>query len=560
MITKNKPVVFAFGRFTPVHAGHENLVNVTQALGKKVGAPVFIYASKTQDAKKNPLSIESKLAYMRHAFPGVNINGATESLNTFLKVAEELNKKFDVLYMTAGSDRVVEYKKTLDAYNGKLFNYKNIYVISTGERDPDADGASGLSASKMRAAAVAGNFTLFKSGCPSKMSVSMCKKMYDDVRAGLKITEETNDLREKYIKEELFNIGDIVEHEGVERSITFRGSNYVILENNTRVWLKDITPTGKVNESMKFKQEDKIKVARIIGMALGYLEAEDKMNPTAIINTALRMNRNKAMNPEAKKILARMLQTARDAGIPFDDKLAPTVVKEEKSVVAYQEKKGIVADDDHIEHLEGKPTDDGAAVKDSEKANANLMTADPKPEPETIRRRKIMYKVHEESESEELSDEDVDKLVDELDDEHFIEHAYDDEEFAVVSDDEDDKEEVKEDFDYTELTEVLSRAERMRARVRFAQSKNKRQQRLKIVLRQRSSTEVLARRARKAAVKALELRLAKKPLNQLSVSEKERVEARVARMKNTVTKLATRLIPKVRQIEKDRLSAARNRG
>ena len=563
---KQNAVVYAFGRFTPIHAGHEKLVNATVALAKKLGVPHVIYASKTQDAKRNPLHIDQKLAYMRHAFPGANVQASGGEANDFIKVATLLNKNHDTLYMVAGSDRVVDYKNTLDRYNGKLFNYKNIVVVSSGERDPDADSASGLSASKMRAAATSGNFNLFKSGVPSKMSLSMAKKMYDDVRAGLKISEQTDELREKYIREEVFNIGDIVFHDGKEATVTHRGSNYVIIEcegNKCRAWLKDVAPTNKVNENMKFKQEDKIKVARIIGMALGYMEAEDKMNPTSIINTALRLSRNKPLNPEAKKIMVRMLQSARDAGIPFDEKLVPAIQGEKKveeattkALPAYQTAKGIQPDDDHEEHLLGKPEDEGPAVDKDDAKSSNLMLS-PRMQPDFVRRMKIMYKRADEAEEteDEISDEELDKLAAEVEDDHFIEHSYDDEEFEVVPEDENDKEEVTEDYDFAELTEVLSRMERMRARIRFAQTKSKRERAMKISLKKRSSSEVIAKRARKAAVKALELRLARKPLNTLSVSEKERIEARVAKMKNTVTKLATRMIPRIRKIEKDRLAS-----
>jgi nicotinic acid mononucleotide adenylyltransferase len=561
-----KAIVYTFGRFSPPHKGHEILVNAVVALAKKVSGDHVVYVSKSQDSKRNPLSVDQKVAYMRHAIRGANIVGASEQVPTFLEVAKQLDSKYENLYMVAGSDRVVDFKQKLDQYNGKLFNFKSIVVVSSGERDPDAEGASGLSATKMRQAAVSGNFNLFKSGVPSGMSVSMAKKMFDDVRAGLKITEQTDDLREKYIAEQIFNVGDIVIHAGQEMTIKFRGSNHVVLESQgitKRAWLTAIEPTDKVNESMKFKQEDKIKVARIIGMALGYMEAEEKTNPTNIINTALRMAKSKPLNPEAKKILTRMLQSARDAEIPFDEKLVPVLkeaVDSPKTLKTYIAKNNINADDDHIDHIEQDPEDEGPAVDKTDAKSSNLMLH-PRMQPDFVRRMKIMYKRADESEEgeTELNDDELDKIEQEIDDDHFIEHAYDDEEFEVV-DEEDDNEPVEESFDYTGLVEVLSRAERMRARVRFAHTKAKRERGLKIALKKRSSAETIAKRARKAAVKAIELRLAKKPLNQLSIGEKERIEARVARMKNTVTKLATRLIPRIRKIEKDRLSSKQTQG
>ena len=543
-----KSIVYSFGRFSPIHKGHEKVVKAVVALAQKVNGDHLIFASKTQDTKRNPLSPEQKVAYLRHSFRGVNFVASSAAIPTFIEAAKSFSGKYENLYMVAGSDRIVEFKTTLDKYNGDLYQFKSIVVVSSGDRDPDAEGTTGLSATKMRQAAIDNNFNLFKSGVPASMSVSMAKKMFDDVRLGLKVTEETNTIRDRYIKEEIYQVGDIVLYEGKEMTIKYRGSNHVILESDgqtKRAWLYTIEASGKVNESMKFKQEDKIKVARIIGMALGYDEAETKTNPTNIINTALRLSKNKPLNPEAKKILVRMLQSARDAEIPFDEKLVP-VLKENVLAELRRTK----------DRVDDTTDDEGEAVKDTEKEDANLYLDD-KGKSEYERRRKIQFKVHEETDEEDhdLDDKDLDSLEDELTDDDVIEYAYEDDEFEVV--DEEGEEDIKEDYDYTELTEVLSRAERMRARVRFAHTKAKRTRALKISLKKRSSSDVLARRARRAAVKALEKRLAKKPLNTLSVSEKERIEARVARMKKTVSRLAVRMLPKIRKIEKDRLSTAR---
>ena len=498
---KKSTIVLAFGRFSPPTNGHELLVKATVAAAKKYNADHIIYASRTQDAKKNPLNVNDKVAYLRHSFKGVNFVAANEQVRTFIEAVKSLSGKYDNLVMMAGSDRIIEYKKLLDKYNGKDFTFKTILVVSAGERDPDDDSASGMSATKMRGYAAANDFNKFKAGCPSGMSVQLAKKMFDDVRTGMKITEEAEDsVREQYIKDQIFNVGDVVLFEDQEKVIEFRGANYVILEGGARAWLQDLTQTEKVNEAMKFKQEDKLKIARIIAMSLGYIDAETKSNPTEIINTALRGIRGKALNPEAKKILARMLSTATSAGIDYDSKLSESITPEEK-------------------------------------AAHNLI-------------RKIHYKVHEDTDTsgdeKELSEDDLDEIVNALSEEDFLD-AYDEDDFETIDEDSN----VCED---NALNEVLSKIERVRARMRMKKSEVKRERAEKIALKKHSTGKVLVKRARRMAEKALKMKLAKKPLNSLSVVEKERLEARIAKMRPVVTRLAMKMTNKVRKIENERLA------
>ena len=109
-----------------------------------------------------------------------------------MEIAAELNGKYDKLVMVAGSDRVDEFTSLLNSYNGikskhGFYEYKEIDIVSAGERDPDAAGASGMSASKMREAAVQGDFDLFRTGIPSAMNNKDAKNMMNDVRVGLRL-------------------------------------------------------------------------------------------------------------------------------------------------------------------------------------------------------------------------------------------------------------------------------------------------------------------------------------------------------------------------------------
>lgn len=257
----SKTVVFAFGRFNPPTTGHELLLKVVQKLAKSNKADHVIYASRTQDKKKNPLSVDRKLHYLKLMFKGINFVAANEKERSFLEVATALNKKYKNLIMVAGSDRVPEYEKILNKYNGNLFNFDTIQVVSAGERDPDADDAAGMSASKMRALAVKGNYTEFKKGLPTSVRDIDGKLLMNEIRfnMGLEPVKEqvkfdVDELREKYFKGEIFHIGDIVESNEQQYEIVDRGSNYLTVVNESgelsKKWIKDV----QIVEIKKFKQ------------------------------------------------------------------------------------------------------------------------------------------------------------------------------------------------------------------------------------------------------------------------------------------------------------------
>ena len=157
----SKKVVFAFGRFQPPTTGHELLVNAVKKVASAQRADHVIFASRTYDKKNNPLSVDRKVYYLKRMFPHTNFVAANEEIRTFIEAAKALSKKYKNLIMIAGSDRVPEYKKILEKYNGDVFTFDTIEVVSAGERDPDADTASGMSGTKMREAAKKGDFASF---------------------------------------------------------------------------------------------------------------------------------------------------------------------------------------------------------------------------------------------------------------------------------------------------------------------------------------------------------------------------------------------------------------
>ena len=187
-------IVFAFGRFNPVTIGHEVLMNKAKAIG---GKDYRIYVSKSQDRKKNPLDYKSKVKYMRKIFPAHAKHIVDSPARTAIDVAVDVfNDGYTDLIMIAGSDRVGEFQQLLDKYNGVKgkrhgeYKFDSIKVINAGERDPDAEGASGMSASKMRGAAADNNFDLFKSGLPDKFANSKdAKDLFKVLRKAMGIKE-----------------------------------------------------------------------------------------------------------------------------------------------------------------------------------------------------------------------------------------------------------------------------------------------------------------------------------------------------------------------------------
>ena len=340
----SKTVVFAFGRFNPPTIGHELLFKVVKKVAASNKADHVIYASKTQDKKKNPLSVDRKVHYLNLMFPQTHFVAANEHIRTFIEAAKLLNKKYKNLIMIAGSDRVPEYTKLLNTYNGKEFHFDSVQVISAGERDPDSDDATGMSASKMRAAATKGDYITFKKGLPSSVRDIDGKLLMNEIRQGMGfdiVKEHINlvkdDLREQYFRGEIFNVGDLVEANEVQYEIVKRGSNHLLLkEQNGELvskWIQDVTviqgtPMNEELTTKTIKPNDKLKVARIIASFLSVENAEQLSNPEQIINMGLRKVKAKVLNKDSLDMLHKMLQLADEVSIAYDTKLVPKKLQE----------------------------------------------------------------------------------------------------------------------------------------------------------------------------------------------------------------------------------------
>ena len=267
-------LTLAFGRFNPPHAGHQQLMDIAAQSAEQEESDYIIVPSRSQDPKKNPLDADTKVSMMRQMFPQhseriVN-DGANRTIFDVLKKAH--NDGYTNVRIVAGQDRVKEFDKLSQNYNGQLYQFDNMEVVSSGDRDPDSDGVEGLSSSRMRLAAAEGDFKTFRAGLPEATPRKMAMTLFDTVRQTMNVQEmkefwniweiapkyDTENLRESYIKKEIFNIGDRVENlnTGLIGRIIRRGANHLICvaENNImfKSWVKDLkeaivnatTPSG----------------------------------------------------------------------------------------------------------------------------------------------------------------------------------------------------------------------------------------------------------------------------------------------------------------------------
>ena len=262
LVEEEKTVFFTFGRMNPPTMGHEKLLD---ALSKKAGRnPYKVYLSQTQDAKKNPLQYKQKIKFARKMFPrhARQIIMDPTARNLFEIAVKLYNDGFKNVAMVVGSDRIREFEILLNKYNGKkakhgFYNFSKINILSAGDRDPDAEGAEGMSATKMRAAAADGDFTKFSQGLPRNVSNPDAKALYNNVRKGMNLKEQkifknhvqlnsVSETREAYVSGDLLQIGDKVVIKSTDEIATVQmlGANYVIVEDSMnkkfRKWIDDV--------------------------------------------------------------------------------------------------------------------------------------------------------------------------------------------------------------------------------------------------------------------------------------------------------------------------------
>ena len=253
----------AFGRFNPPTIGHEKLLKAAKKAA--AGGALKIYPSRTQDSKKNPLDPDMKVSYMRKMFPDfeeqiINDPDMRSIFDVLVAASEEGYKNVNII---VGADRQAEFDNLAQKYNGELYDFDLIRVISAGVRDADAEGVSGMAASKMRKAVVDDDFQAFRKGTPKGIDDGDAQALYNAVRIGMKVKAaskvkedfatwkiapryDQQTLREQYVTKKVFRIGDLVENlnTGLVGKIIRRGTNYLICvteqDNMFKSWIRDV--------------------------------------------------------------------------------------------------------------------------------------------------------------------------------------------------------------------------------------------------------------------------------------------------------------------------------
>ena len=270
-------LTLAFGRFNPPHAGHGKLMDVAAQSVQNEGDDYIIVPSRTNDPKKNPLDADSKVDVMRQLFPQHSSRIVNDPQNTtiFDVLKKAHNDGYTNVNIVAGDDRVKQFDKLSQNYNGSLYDFENLQTLSSGERDDDSEGMEGYSASRMRLAAMEGDFKTFYKNLHQEvqneetgeiefvplMDRKNAKQYFSTIRQTMG-AEEVNEcwniweiapkedlinLREAYVKKEIFDIGTKVEDvtTGLTGRIIRRGTNHLICVTEDNImfksWIKDVS-------------------------------------------------------------------------------------------------------------------------------------------------------------------------------------------------------------------------------------------------------------------------------------------------------------------------------
>ena len=251
-------LTIAFGRFNPPTTGHEKLLD--NVASSSDDDDYIIVPSRSQEKKKNPLDANYKVSVMQKMFPKHKNKIVNDDSNrTIFDVLKKAHTDgYAGVRIVGGADRVGEFEKLANNYNGKLYAFDNVEVMSAGERDPDSDDVTGMSASKQRKAAAENDIKTFMKGVPKSLSQKDAEQLFKKIRTAMNIKEGFNmweiapkfdwkGLRENYISEKVFRVGQVVENmnNGLVGRIIRRGANHLICVTEDKImfksWIKDVS-------------------------------------------------------------------------------------------------------------------------------------------------------------------------------------------------------------------------------------------------------------------------------------------------------------------------------
>jgi len=251
-------LTIAFGRFNPPTTGHEKLLDTVASSSDD--NDYMIIPSRTQDKKKNPLDADTKVSVMQKMFPKHKDKIINDKNNkTIFDVLKKAHTDgYANVRILGGADRVKEFEKLTGNYNGKLYQFDNVEIKSAGDRDPDSDDVTGMSASKQRKAAAEGDIKTFMKGVPKSLSQKDAEELFKKIRTAMNIKEgwslweiapkfDWKGLRENYVSEKIYRVGQMVENmnNGLVGRIIRRGANHLICVTEDKImfksWIKDVS-------------------------------------------------------------------------------------------------------------------------------------------------------------------------------------------------------------------------------------------------------------------------------------------------------------------------------
>jgi len=295
-----KTVVLSFGRMNPITSGHSKLVDKINSVAKSEGATPQLYLSHSQDKAKNPLSYDDKYRYARQAFGSLVQKSRAR---TIIEVLKELDGQFDRVMMVVGSDRIREFERLLNKYNGKEYTFDSIEVVSAGERDPDAEGVKGMSASKMRALAAEGDLSSFKKGLPRSLQRGKTpQEIFDKIRDAMGITEEMNASESL----ELFEVLSLQQRR--KRKLTMRRIKNKIKRGRRISQRKLATPEKiKTRAQRKAKEEVRKRIAGKRGVNYKSLPMSQRIQIDKMVE-----KRKNLIQKLAKRLLPKVKKAERE--------------------------------------------------------------------------------------------------------------------------------------------------------------------------------------------------------------------------------------------------------
>jgi len=565
-------LVCAFGDFDPPTSAHELMVKTVNRLSEQKNTDHVIYAS----TKDSLIQEEKKEQYLKLMFPKTNFKSVNESkINNLL---EDLGKKYKKIVIVTGSEQVDKLKKLVKENT-------SIQIIPITEKNPDANFA------KMKQLATKGLYEEFKKKLPSNIRELDGRRLMNDVRHGLglePVKEQLllvkDKLREQYFRGEIFNEGDIVESNGELYQIVKRGSNHLLLKeqsgNLVSKWIQDVKPTeekemneGVIQQNGTDKLEPstsdtgaKQDITKPKGKVKGFMtfynfDTKDPVKEAVEVDPAAKERMKAQLTlkhaKEKETLSAKHAQEKENINELSTDLLARYKTASAASAKAADASGDYAKGDKRFKGINKATTkqfDNDLKKHGQVQEEVCPECGEQECQCDVGTDRTSYNQPFDPFFKEDFTEEEIEEMINSVTDED-IEDLYEEDELVLVYDD--DGEEIpplEEEAKY-DLMEVLSRTERMKGKMRLRKTAAKRGRSTKIALKRYSNPATINKRARRLAIKLMKKRMLRgRDPAKVSIGEKERIEKTLSQRKDVISRVAQRLVSRVRKVEKSRMS------